>query len=83
MPGKKSKWNEELDIRGEICPYTFAKTRLIIEEMKRGKVLRIVLDYLPATHNVPKNLQYLGHTVLAVEKISDTDWEIIVKKTGR
>ena len=37
--------DRELDIRGEVCPYTFVKTRLALEEMQPGQVLRVLVDY--------------------------------------
>lgn len=43
----------ELDIRGEVCPYTYVKTRLALEEIEVGQVLRVLVDYEPATQNVP------------------------------
>jgi tRNA 2-thiouridine synthesizing protein A len=27
---------EELDLRGEVCPYTFVKTKLRLEDLDRG-----------------------------------------------
>ena len=33
------KADHELDLRGEICPYTFIKSKLILEQMEEGKIL--------------------------------------------
>ena len=33
--------NEEIDLRGEVCPYTFVKSKLALEEMEVGDVLRV------------------------------------------
>lgn len=43
----------KLDIRGKICPMTFIYTKLTLEEMDKGEVLEVLVDYLPAVENVP------------------------------
>ncbi len=73
---------QELDIRGEVCPYTFVKTKLAIETMEGGQVLKILTDHQPAVENVPKSLKSEGHEVIEVEKINDTEWQLIVRKKG-
>ena len=45
---------EELDLRGEVCPYTFVKTKLRLEELDSGQDLTILLDDSLATANVSK-----------------------------
>lgn len=72
--------DKELNIKGEVCPYTFVRSKLALEEMESGKVLRVIVDYQPATENVPKSMANEGNEVLRVEKVNDTDWEIVVRK---
>ena len=72
--------DRELDIKGEVCPYTFVRSKLALEEMEKGNVLRVILDYPPATENVPKSMANEGNEVLHVKKVNDTDWEILVRK---
>ena len=72
--------DRELNIKGEVCPYTFVRSKLALEEMEKGKVLRVLLDYPPATENVPKSMTNEGNEVLHVKKVNDTDWEILVRK---
>lgn len=74
------KIDKELNIKGEVCPYTFVKSKLAIEEMKPGEVLKVVVDHEPATDNVPKSMKNEGHEVLDVSKINTTDWQIIIRK---
>jgi TusA-related sulfurtransferase len=70
----------ELDLKGEICPYTFVKSKLELEEMELGQVLRVVVDHRPAVENVPRSMKNEGQEVLAIEQVNDTDWEIIIRK---
>lgn len=74
------KIDREIDLRGEVCPYTFVKSKLVIEEMELGQVLRIIVDYPPAVKNVPKSLEIQGDQVLEVTQLKENEWEILVKK---
>jgi len=75
------KIDREINLKGEECPMPFVKSKLALEEMELGEVLRVIVDYPPAVDNVRKSLEIQGEKVLSVKKINDTDWEIIVKKT--
>jgi tRNA 2-thiouridine synthesizing protein A len=72
----------ELDLRGEVCPYTFVKAKLATEEMAAGQLLRILLDHLPAVADVPRGLATQGDEVLQVRQLNETDWEILVRKAS-
>ena len=74
------KPDKTIDLKGEVCPYTFVKSKLALEEMGLDQVLEVVVDHEPAVENVPKSLKNEGQQVLAVDKINDTDWKILVKK---
>ncbi len=74
------KPDKTIDLKGEVCPYTFVKSKLALEEMALYQVLEVVVDHEPAVENVPKSLKNEGQKVLAVDKINDTDWKILVKK---
>ena len=71
---------EELDLRGEVCPYTFVKTKLKLEEMESGEDLIVLLDNATATANVSKSLRNEGHQIEGIKGISDGVWEIRAKK---
>jgi tRNA 2-thiouridine synthesizing protein A len=71
---------ELLDLKGEVCPYTFVKSKLALEEMESGQVLRVIVDNPGSAANVPRSLSSEGHQIVNVEKLNDTDWVITVKK---
>ena len=75
-------FDRELDIRGEVCPYTFVKTRLALEEMAPGQVLRVWVDYEPATKNVPRSVKLQGDDVLSVQPCGASQWAILVRKVA-
>jgi TusA-related sulfurtransferase len=70
----------ELDIRGEVCPYTFVKTKLALEGLEPGQVLRVVVDNEESGENVPRSVSHEGHRVLEVSRLNATDWVILVRK---
>ncbi|ADC88749.1 SirA family protein [Thermocrinis albus DSM 14484] len=75
------KVDKELDIRGEVCPFTFVKSKLALEDMEVGQVLRVLVDYKPSAESVPKSLREEGQEVLEVNQIEENLWEILVRKT--
>jgi molybdopterin synthase sulfur carrier subunit len=74
--------DQELDLKGEVCPFTFVKSKLAIEMMAPGQILRVTVDNNESANNVPRSLTNEGHNVLSVEKVNDTDWHITVQKKG-
>jgi len=72
--------DKKLNIKGLHCPYTFVKSKLAVEDMEVGEVIEILLDSEEASRNIPKSMEDHGQRVLKVEKVSDTDWIIQVRK---
>ncbi len=72
--------NRELDLRGEVCPYTFVKAKLALEEMEMGQVLRLVVDHEPALQNVPRAITLEGQHILRVGELGQSEWEILIRK---
>lgn len=74
------KVDKTIDIRGQVCPYTFVRSKLAIEKMHVGEVLEIILDHKAAVENVPKSMENEGQKVLVVEQTSEKEWRIVVRK---
>ncbi|HXX56854.1 MAG TPA: sulfurtransferase TusA family protein [Thermodesulfovibrionales bacterium] len=74
------KPDKTINIKGHVCPYTFVKSKIAIENMEIGQVLEILLDYEEASRSIPKSMEDHGHTILKLEKINETDWIIRVRK---
>jgi len=51
---------------GEICPFTFVRTKLALEALPIGGVLRVLVDHEPATRNIPRSAAEWGQEVLRV-----------------
>jgi tRNA 2-thiouridine synthesizing protein A len=71
--------DQELNLKGKICPYTFIESMLALEEMEANQILRIIVDYPPAVCDVPRSLKNEGYEVLEVISVNNTDWAILVK----
>lgn len=80
MP-EEVKADKTLDIKGQICPYTFVRSKLAMEKMNLGEVLEIVTDHRPASENVPKSMENEGQAVLKIEQTGEKEWHIFVRKT--
>ena len=74
------KYDKELDIRGDVCPFTFVKSKLALEQMEVGQVLRVIVDYKPSAESVPKSMKEEGQEVLGVNQLSERSWEILIRK---
>lgn len=74
------KVDQELDLRGEVCPYTFVKSKLMLEEMETGQVLRVIVNYLPSVTNVPRSMRNEGQEILEVTQLNGADWSITIRK---
>ncbi|GJL53592.1 MAG: hypothetical protein NPIRA02_07240 [Nitrospirales bacterium] len=79
---KQNEAEEELDLRGVICPYNFVKTKLKLEDMNPGTVLAVLLDDGDPIRNVPQSVQNEGHTVLHQESVEQAFRVYIQKKSG-
>jgi len=77
---EKQKAAQRLDIRGEVCPYTFIKSKLALDELEPGQTLEVLVNHEPAVENVPRSMENEGHEVISVTKENDSDWLITIRK---
>ena len=55
---------ERLDLRGLLCPLTWAKTKYALQRLRRGEELVVLLDHRPAVPDIRRNAEEMGHEVL-------------------
>lgn len=76
-----------LDITNDVCPMTFVRTKLLIENMQPGETALVRLKNAEPLENVPRSVRELGHEVLSVEA-EDADGPadgvhvLMLKKSG-
>lgn len=54
-----------LDITNEVCPITFVKTKLLIERVGSGAIVRVRLKGAEPLHNVPRSVADMGHVIIS------------------
>ncbi len=76
-----SSGDRELDLRGEVCPYTFVRAKLALEGMPIGAALGVVVDHEPAARNIPRSAAEWGQEVRSVEPGEPAGtWRIVLVK---
>lgn len=83
-PPTASSPGDELDLSGEVCPFTFVRTKLALEALPVGAALRVIVDHPPAVDNVPRSVRAWGQEVTEVTEVAPGRWAIdIVKRRDR
>jgi tRNA 2-thiouridine synthesizing protein A len=72
---------EVLDLTGEVCPYTFVRAKLRLEELELGAQLQIIVDHAPAADNVPRSLTDEGQEIVAVRNEGNRFRIIVIKRS--
>ena len=73
----------KLDIRGKVCPMTFVYTKLALEEMTKGEIIEVLVDFPPAIENIPDSCRRQSIAeVLGIKKIDSKNkvWKLSLKK---
>ena len=76
----KQKLVNELNLKGEICPMTFVKTKLAIENLNSGERIKVFFNSSEAKINVPKSLKELNYKVITIKDIDENNFYIIIEK---
>lgn len=72
-----------INLCGELCPFTFVRTKLALEELPLGALLRVIVDHEPATRNIPRSAAEWGQEVVGVTSLSLHTWAIDLRKRVR
>jgi sulfite reductase (ferredoxin) len=67
------------DLRGVACPMNFVKAKIVLDGMKAGQRLSILLDEGAPIQNVPGSIRNEGHKVLEQTKRGD-HWLVLIEK---
>lgn len=65
----KSDLPTELDLRGLLCPLTWARTKYALKKMSVGDELRVLVDHRPAVPDIKRNAEDLGHEVISAREV--------------
>lgn len=75
-------FDEELDITDVVCPVTFVKAKVALEELEEGQILSIRLNDGEPVQNVPRSIKEEGHQILKLIDNGDGTYRLLVKKVG-
>jgi TusA-related sulfurtransferase len=70
------------DITDVVCPVTFVKTKVALEELEDGQALELRLNDGEPILNVPRSLKDEGHKVINVSRSEDGTYRLLVVKGG-
>ena len=73
---------DTVDITDVVCPVTFVKAKVALEELDVGEILSIRLNDGEPVQNVPRSIKEEGHKILKLNDNGDGTYELIVKKVG-
>jgi len=71
---------ERLDLRGLLCPLTWAKTKYALAKLPSGAELLVVLDHRPAVPDIRRNAEEIGHEVVSTSEPAPGTWEMALRR---
>ena len=72
--------DETVDITDKVCPLTFVKAKVALEELDDGEVIAIRMNDGEPVQNVPRSVKEEGHQILKLVDNEDGTYDLIVKK---
>lgn len=74
--------DETVDITDVVCPVTFVKAKVALEELEKGQILSIRMNDGEPVQNVPRSVKGEGHQILKLTENGDGTYNLIVRKAG-
>ena len=71
---------DTVDITDVVCPVTFVKAKVALDELDDGEVLAIRMNDGEPVQNVPRSIKEEGHQILKLEDNEDGTYTLYVKK---
>lgn len=76
------KVDDVVDITDVVCPVTFVKAKVALEELEEGQVLSIKMNDGEPVQNVPRSIKEEGHQILKLLSNEDGTYNLLVRKVG-
>lgn len=76
------KIDDTVDITDVVCPTTFVKAKIALEELEEGELLSVKMNDGEPVQNVPRSIKEEGHQILKLIDNEDGTYNLIVKKVG-
>lgn len=79
---EKPQIDDTVDITDVVCPVTFVKAKVALEELENGQILAVKMNDGEPVQNVPRSIREEGHQILKLFSNEDGTYTLIVKKAG-
>ena len=76
------KVDDTVDITDVVCPVTFVKAKVALEELEDEQVQSIRMNDGEPVQNVPRSIKDEGHQILKLLDNQDGTYNLIVRKAG-
>ena len=73
------KIDDTVDITDVVCPVTFVKAKVALEELDEGQILCIRMNDGEPVQNVPRSIKEEGHQILKLDDNEDGTYTLYVK----
>ncbi|MHC5056510.1 MAG: sulfurtransferase TusA family protein [Planctomycetota bacterium] len=70
------------DLTGEVCPMTFVKLKLHLEQVSSGEVIEVLLKDGEHMRNVPRSVKAEGHRIVNVASVEGGLYRLLIVKGG-
>ena len=68
--------DQTVDITDVVCPVTFIKAKVALEELKEGQILSVRLNDGEPVQNVPRSIKEDGHQILKLKDNGDGTYSL-------
>lgn len=74
------KYDDLVDITDKVCPLTFVKAKVAIDELDEGQILAVRMNDGEPVQNVPRSFKEDGHQILKLLDNEDGTYTLLVRK---
>ena len=73
---------DTVDITDVVCPVTFVKAKVALEELDDGDILAVRMNDGEPVQNGPRSIKEEAHKILKLDDNGDGTYTLIVRKVG-
>mgnify|MGYP002110746529 FL=1 len=77
---REIQFDDQVDITDVVCPVTFVKAKVALEELDDGEILAVRMNDGEPVQNVPRSIKEEGHQILKLLDNEDGTYTLFVKK---
>ena len=74
------QFDDQVDITDVVCPVTFVKAKVALEEPDDGEILAVRMNDGEPVQNVPRSIKEEGHQILKLLDNEDGTYTLFVRK---